>query len=81
MEGRVTDRQTKRGLAGVQIYTVEREWTPTAVSGPDGKFTIYDLCATGMKLTARKGGYEIESHEYIVSAGSSVSIVMHVQTR
>ncbi|KAK2178924.1 hypothetical protein NP493_523g00001 [Ridgeia piscesae] len=53
------------------------EWSPTAVSGPDGKFTINDLCTLGMKLTARKDGYESDSHEYIVSAGSSVSIVMY----
>ena len=54
-----------------------REWTPSAVSGSNGRFTIPGVCVDGLKLTARKDGYESASREYSVSAGSSVSVVMY----
>ena len=77
VSGKVTDRQTSLALANVNIYTVGREWSPSAVSGSDGKFTISGVCVDGLKLTARKDGYESASREYSVSAGSSVSVVMY----
>ena len=77
VSGKVTDRQTSLALANVNIYTVGREWTPSAVSGSDGRFTISGVCVDGLKLTARKDGYESVSREYSVRAGSSVSVVMY----
>ncbi|KAI0223002.1 hypothetical protein LSAT2_025748 [Lamellibrachia satsuma] len=64
------------GLADVNIYTVGREWAATVASGRDGRFIITGVCLLGLKLTARKDGYESALQEYVVSAGSSVNIVM-----
>jgi len=77
VEGRVIDRATDLGLADVNIYTVGREWSPAAVTGSDGRFSITDVCSTGLRLTARKGGYESALNEYGVQTGSSVVIVMY----
>ena len=77
VSGKVTHRQSSLALANVNIYIVGREWSPSAVSGSDGRFTISGVCVDGLKLTARKDGYESSSREYSVSAGSSVSVVMH----
>ena len=63
-------------LANVNIYTHAREWIASAVSGSDGRFTISGVCVAGLKLTARKGGYESVLQEYSVTSGSSVMVVM-----
>ena len=63
-------------LANVDIYTVGRQWSPTAVSGSDGKFTISGLCVWDLRLTARKDGYTIDEPEYLFDPGSSGIIVM-----
>ena len=76
IDGRVTDRDSSLSLANVNIYTVGREWIASAVSGSDGRFTISGVCVDGLKLTARKGGYESVLQEYIVTSGSSVNVVM-----
>ena len=73
----MTDRDTALGLADVNIYTVGREWSPAAVTGSDGRFSITNVCATGLRLTARRAGYESALDEYSVQIGSSVSIVMY----
>ena len=72
----MTDRDASLSLANVNIYTVGREWIASAVSGSDGRFTISGVCVDGLKLTARKGGYESVLLEYIVTSGSSVNVVM-----
>ena len=76
IDGRVTDRDSSLSLANVNIYTVGREWIASAVSGSDGRFTISGVCVDGLKLTAKKGGYESVLQEYIVISGSSVNMVM-----
>ena len=76
VDGRVTDRDSSLSLANVNIYTVGREWIASAVSGSDGRFTISGVCVAGLKLKARKGGYESVLLEYIVTSGSSVNVVM-----
>ncbi|KAK2176612.1 hypothetical protein NP493_652g03024 [Ridgeia piscesae] len=77
IEGRVTDRQTSLPLADVNIFTVGREWSAATVSGRDGRFTLSGVCVSGPRLTARKDGYESASQEYVVIAGSSVSVVIY----
>ena len=72
----MTDRDSSLSLANVNIYTVGREWIASAVSGSDGRFTISGVCVAGLKLTARKGGYESVLQEYSVTSGSSVNVVM-----
>ena len=77
IEGRVTDRRTSLPMADVNIFTVGREWSAAAVSGRDGRFTLSGVCVSGLRLTARKDGYESEIQEYVVIAGSSVNVVMY----
>ena len=57
VSGKVTDRQTSLALANVNIYTVGRQWSPSAVSGSDGRFTISGVCVDGLKLTQFHGAY------------------------
>ena len=53
-----------------------REWNATTVSTVNGTFTISGVCATDLKLTARKKGFESAYQEYIVTPGDIVSVVM-----
>ena len=74
--GRVREKHSSLPLANVDIYTVGREWSPTAVSGSDGRFTISGICVWDLKLTARKDGYMIDEPEYLFNPGSNGIIVM-----
>ena len=76
VDGRVYEKGSSLSLANVDIYTVGRQWSPTAVSGSDGKFTISGLCVWDLRLTARKDGYKIDEPEYLFDPGSNGIIVM-----
>ena len=63
-------------MANVDIFTVGREWTPSAVSGNSGKFTIPGVCVADLKLKARKDGYVSRALEYNVSPRGGARVVM-----
>ena len=73
------DRDSGLTLANVNIYTVYKQWTPSAVSRGDGTFTIYATCKEDLKLTARKDGYMSESLEYPLDPSVSPTVIVMIK--
>ena len=73
------DRDSGLTLANVNIYTVYKQWTPSAVSRGDGTFTIDFVCVEDLKLTARKDGYMSEAAEYSLDPFVSPTVIVMIK--
>ena len=79
ISGIVRDRDSGLTLANVNIYTVHKQWTPSAVSRGDGTFTIYATCEEDLKLTARKDGYMSKDPEYPLDPFVSPTVILMIK--